>query len=80
MNLRPLGYEASDMCLRRPGPSLTCGLTSAAVRLVVVRGGARLHRLGLSRHVSFTDRFTETVSDLLLLPVLQRGLHAPHVM
>jgi hypothetical protein len=42
-----------------------CGLTSAAARPVATCGGAYLPRLSLSRRVSFTDRFTETVSDLL---------------
>jgi len=41
LNLRPLGYEESDMCLRRLGRSLACGPTSAAVRPVVACGGVR---------------------------------------
>jgi hypothetical protein len=43
---------------------LTRGLTSASARLVVAQGGAQLPRLSMSRSVSFTDRFTEAVSDL----------------
>jgi hypothetical protein len=67
MRLLPLGYEASDMRLRRLGPSPTCGLTSAAVWPVVDCGGARLPRLSLSRRVPFTDRFTDQVPDLNFL-------------
>jgi hypothetical protein len=53
------------MSLRCLGGSLTCGLTSAAARAVVASRGARIPRLSLSRRVAFTDRFTQTVSDLL---------------
>ena len=67
--LLSLGYEASDMCLRRLARSLPCGLTSTAVWPVVGCGGVYLPRLSLFRCVPFTDRFTETVSELLPSPI-----------
>jgi hypothetical protein len=66
------------MCLRRCGSSLTCGLTSAAVRPVVACAGARLPHLSLSRRVPFTDRFAKTVADLLLPPLLWLGPGTPN--
>jgi hypothetical protein len=66
------------MCLQRLGRSPMCGLTSAAVRPVVTCAGARLPRLSLSCRVPSTDRFTKTVADLLLPPVLGLGPGTPN--
>ncbi len=66
------------MCLQRCGSSLTCDLTPGAGRSVVACAGARLPRLSLSRHVPFTERFTKTVADLLLPPVLWLGPGTPN--
>jgi hypothetical protein len=73
LNLRPLGYEPYDMRLRRLGSSLLCGLTSADVRPLVACGRPHPPRIGLSRCVSFTDRFTETMSELRLSRLFWRG-------
>ena len=64
MNLRPLGYEASGISLRCPGPSPFRALTSADAHSVVARGLGCLLRLGLFRCVPFTDRFTGRLADL----------------
>ena len=68
MNLRPLGYEPTDVRLRCPGQSLVTALTSADLRREVVPGLLHLSRLPLclSRCVQFTNRFTEPVLDLWL--------------
>jgi|HubBroStandDraft_6_1064221.scaffolds.fasta_scaffold413604_1 hypothetical protein len=54
-------------CLRRLGRSLMYALTSLDVWPCVAWGRARLPCLGLFRLVSFTDRFTEMITDLLVL-------------
>jgi hypothetical protein len=63
------------MRLCRLGPSLFGALASADVRREVVSGLLRLPRLSLSRHVRFTNRFTELVTDL---PVCYPSRHDAH--
>jgi hypothetical protein len=58
------------------GRSPTCGLTSATVGPVVACGGDGLPRLGLSRRVPFTDRFTNRVPDLGFLVLLGCRVYA----
>src|SRR5579863_6818317 len=64
LNPRPLGYEPYDVRLRRLGSSLVTALTSIDPRREVFPDLLRLPRLGLSRRVRFTNRFTELTTDL----------------
>jgi hypothetical protein len=64
LNPRPLGYEPYDVCLCRLGSSLVTALTSIDPRREVFPDLLRLLRLGLSRRVRFTNRFTELTTDL----------------
>ncbi len=64
MNPRPLGYEPYDIGLWRLGQSLTGVVTSADRTDPVSLRRLRLPRLGLSRRVRFTNRFTEQAIDL----------------
>ena len=62
--LQSLGYEPTDVRLRRLGQSLVTALTSADLRREVVPGLLHLCRLSLSRRVRFTNRFTEPVLEV----------------
>ena len=64
MNLRPLGYEPTDVRLRRLKQSLVTALTSADLRREVDSVLPCLPRPKLSRCVRFTNRFTESVPGL----------------
>ena len=67
MNPRPLGYDPYDICLSRPKPSLTDAATSTDRTDPISLHRLRLSRLGLSRRVRFTNRFTKQAPDLHFL-------------
>jgi hypothetical protein len=61
---RPLGYEPYDIGLCRLKPSLAGAVTSADRTYPISLRRLRLARLGLSRRVRFTNRFTKPALDL----------------
>jgi len=80
LNPRPLGYEHYDVCLSRLGPSLAGAVTSADGTDPVSLRRLRLPRLGLSRHVRFTNRFTEQAIHLRFpapFPILAAAVLGP---
>jgi hypothetical protein len=64
MHLLSLGYEHYDVHLRRLRPSLDVGLAWPDGQAEVAPGPWCIRRSALSRAVSFTDPFTETVRRL----------------
>src|SRR5215469_10853869 len=69
-----LGYEPCDVRLWRLGRSRVAALTSADLPCEVVSGAGHPLRLALSRHVRFTDPFTERALALVFPPFGRSGL------